>query len=187
MERQLRHSAAPRELFSPEPLCCGSDFLELSFCSQSSVPEHPQDLCTPQLRQLLSPIFSPLTPPSSSSPEDQLQEDLDMLDDDFQQSVLSSVDDKPSSSSSKASAGRPADPASRKRTHNPDEELLMIQDKRQKADPSSIEEELLLSHRLLKPHTRFTSRATQATESEALMRHIFTPPPPLSPPLSPIT
>lgn len=40
--------------------------------------------------------------------------DLDMLDNDFQQSVLSSVDDKPSSSS-KASAGRPADPASRKR------------------------------------------------------------------------
>lgn len=45
--------------------------------------------------------------------------DLDMLalytsmDDDFQLSVLSSVDDKPSSSS-KASAGRPADPASRK-------------------------------------------------------------------------
>ncbi|KAJ4935601.1 hypothetical protein JOQ06_017132 [Pogonophryne albipinna] len=80
--------------------------------------------------------------------------DLDMLalytsmDDDFQLSVLSSVDDKPSSSS-KASAGRPADPASRKPTHNPDEELLMIQDKRQKADPSSIEEELLLSHRLL--------------------------------------
>ncbi|XP_010773058.1 hypoxia-inducible factor 1-alpha-like, partial [Notothenia coriiceps] len=180
------------------------DLLELSFCSprgQSSVPELPQDLCTPQLRQLLSPIFSPLTPPSSSSPcsspEDQLspceegggtrwrrsllvqetererhwryeqnetlhvsvseQEvmDLDMLapyismDDDFQLSVLSSVpeDDKPSSS--KASAGRPADPASRKRVHNPDEELLMIQDKRQKVDPSSVEEELLLSHRLL--------------------------------------
>ncbi|KAL3057909.1 hypothetical protein OYC64_008208 [Pagothenia borchgrevinki] len=71
------------------------------------------------------------------------------MDDDFQLSVLSSVpeDDKPSSS--KASAGRPADTASRKRTHHPDEELLMIQDKRQKADPSSIEEELLLSHRLL--------------------------------------
>ncbi|KAI9536901.1 hypothetical protein NQZ68_030123 [Dissostichus eleginoides] len=156
------------------------DFLELSFCSprgQSSVPEHPQDLCTPQLRQPLSPIFSPVTPPSASSPcsspEDQLSPceegggghlpsgdalcwsrrrrgrdtgglleeviDLDMLapyismDDDFQLSVLSSVpeDDKPASS--KASSGRPADTASRKRTHNPDEELLMIEDKRQKA------------------------------------------------------
>uniref|UniRef100_A0A3Q1CEI8 Hypoxia inducible factor 1 subunit alpha, like n=1 Tax=Amphiprion ocellaris TaxID=80972 RepID=A0A3Q1CEI8_AMPOC len=43
--------------------------LELSFASPSSptsVPD-PQDLCSPQLRQLLSPIFSPLTPPLSSS------------------------------------------------------------------------------------------------------------------------
>ena len=47
-----------------------SDFTELSFAhplSLSSVLDHPQDLCTPQLRQLLSPIFNPLTPPSSSS------------------------------------------------------------------------------------------------------------------------
>ncbi|XP_023263391.1 hypoxia-inducible factor 3-alpha-like, partial [Seriola lalandi dorsalis] len=46
-------------------------FVELSFISPpspNSLPDHPQDLCTPQLRQLLTPIFNPITPPSSSSP-----------------------------------------------------------------------------------------------------------------------
>nr|XP_020478881.1 hypoxia-inducible factor 3-alpha-like isoform X2 [Monopterus albus] len=45
------------------------DFVELSFASPPSpncMPEHPQDLCTPQLRQLLTPIFNPITPPPSS-------------------------------------------------------------------------------------------------------------------------
>ncbi|KAF6732394.1 Hypoxia-inducible factor 1-alpha [Oryzias melastigma] len=45
--------------------------VELSFSSPLSpdcVPEHPQDLCTPQLRQLLSPIFETLTPSSSPEP-----------------------------------------------------------------------------------------------------------------------
>lgn len=43
-------------------------FVELSFASPPSpntLPEHPQDLCTPQLRQLLTPIFNAITPPSS--------------------------------------------------------------------------------------------------------------------------
>uniref|UniRef100_A0A3P9HD40 Hypoxia inducible factor 1 subunit alpha, like n=1 Tax=Oryzias latipes TaxID=8090 RepID=A0A3P9HD40_ORYLA len=47
--------------------------VELSFSSplsSDSVPDHPQELCTPQLRQLLSPIFDTLTP--SSSPESAL-------------------------------------------------------------------------------------------------------------------
>uniref|UniRef100_A0A3P9L7H0 Hypoxia inducible factor 1 subunit alpha, like n=1 Tax=Oryzias latipes TaxID=8090 RepID=A0A3P9L7H0_ORYLA len=47
--------------------------VELSFSSPlspDSVPDHPQELCTPQLRQLLSPIFDTLTP--SSSPESAL-------------------------------------------------------------------------------------------------------------------
>lgn len=51
-------------IFVPAPV-------ELSFSSPLSpdcVPEHPQDLCTPQLRQLLSPIFEPLTPSSSPEP-----------------------------------------------------------------------------------------------------------------------
>lgn len=53
-------------VFVPAPV-------ELSFSSPlspESVPDHPQELCTPQLRQLLSPIFDTLTP--SSSPESAL-------------------------------------------------------------------------------------------------------------------
>lgn len=47
-----------------------SGSVELSFASPPSpnlVPEHPQDLCTPQLRKLLAPIFDPITPPPSAS------------------------------------------------------------------------------------------------------------------------
>lgn len=46
-------------------------FVELSFISSptlTSVPDHPEKLCTPQLLQLLTPIFDPLTPPPSTSP-----------------------------------------------------------------------------------------------------------------------
>uniref|UniRef100_H3CMV6 Hypoxia inducible factor 1 subunit alpha, like n=1 Tax=Tetraodon nigroviridis TaxID=99883 RepID=H3CMV6_TETNG len=46
-----------------------TEVAELSFLSPSSpnmVPENPQDLCSPQLLQLLTPIFSPMTPPPSS-------------------------------------------------------------------------------------------------------------------------
>ncbi|KAM7412591.1 hypothetical protein PAMA_020122 [Pampus argenteus] len=181
------------------------DFVELSFAcplSPSSASQQPQDLCTPQLLQLLSPIFNPVTPPSSSSsqclrfnvcrllcekeeeevvmdtgkveqffavwPDDgekdegQMLEyveemDLDMLapyismDDDFQLTFLSSLSEETNRppSSSEPSALTSAVSVNRKRTHNPDDEKLMIQDKRQKQDPSSIEEELLLSHRLL--------------------------------------
>lgn len=181
-----------------------TDFVELSFSSPlspSSVPDHPQDLCTPQLRQLLSPIFNRITasPSPASSPdplqqpslrEDELMDtskveqffavcpeeaqreegetvedtegmDLDMLapyismDDDFQLTVLSNLPEEANklpSSSSESNAVTPAVTVSRKRIHNPDEEMpsqLMMQDKRLKQDPSSIEEELLLSHRLL--------------------------------------
>ncbi|XP_031160052.1 hypoxia inducible factor 1 subunit alpha, like isoform X2 [Sander lucioperca] len=249
------------------------DLVELSFASPPSpvsVPDHPQDLCTPQLRKLLSPIFSPLTPPLSSSssssaasspdpepvmspckeekevtdtsmveqffavwPEDnqpkgETQElemmDLDMLapyismDDDFQLTVFSSLPeeaDKPPSSSSEPSTVTPAVTVSRKRTRNPDEAVLsqlMIQDKRQKQDPSSIEEELLLSHRFLgsleetyqsdlfldsgpgRKNPLLTDRdpilggIQGLCDTAALMRDIFTPrPPDLSPPLSPMT
>lgn len=240
------------------------DFVELSFTSppsSNSVPDHPQDLCSPQLRQLLAPIFSPITPPPSSpspasSPELELSPceevvidtskvekffavwpedgqkkretlevmDLDMLapyismDDDFQLTVLSSLPeeaDKPPSSSSEPSTVTPAVTVSRKRTHNPDEKMtsqLMIQDKRQKQGPSSIEEELILSHRLLGcPEETDQSnsfldpwpggRSQLLTDRDpilggiqglcdtaALMRDIFTArPPDLSPPLSPMT
>uniref|UniRef100_A0A8C2WVG4 Hypoxia inducible factor 1 subunit alpha, like n=1 Tax=Cyclopterus lumpus TaxID=8103 RepID=A0A8C2WVG4_CYCLU len=166
------------------------DFVELSFVNLPS-PDRPQELCSPQLQQLLSPISSLITPPlslsssSSSSPspcEEEVTDpseverffavwpedsekkeevlemevmDLDMLapyismDDDFQLTILNSLPeeaDRPLCSSSEPSA------VSRKRAHNPDEETLselLNQDKRQKQDPSSIEEELLLGHRLL--------------------------------------
>ncbi|XP_028276383.1 hypoxia inducible factor 1 subunit alpha, like [Parambassis ranga] len=239
--------------------------VELSFASPSSpnsVPEDPQDLCSPQLRQLLSPIFNPITPPSSSSspsptevsspepeptesfvmntsevekffavcPEDDLKKgdallmedmDLDMLapyismDDDFQLTFLSSLPEEADKPSPDPSALPPAMIMSRKRTHNLDEELssqLMVQDKRQKQDPSSIEEELLLSHRLLGCLEESdqsdlvlgptpTGRSQLLTDRDpvlggmqglcdtaALMRDIFMPrPPDLSPPLSPLT
>ncbi|KAI3353970.1 hypothetical protein L3Q82_018466, partial [Scortum barcoo] len=170
-----------------------TDFVELSFVSPSSpdsVPDHPQDLCTPHLRQLLSPIFNHTTPPSSpSSPdqdsceeevmdtsevekffavcpddvqtkgtlEDMEEMDLDMLapyismDDDFQLTVLNSFSEEADKPSSEPLTVTSAVTVSRKRIHNPDKDVsqLMIQDKRLKQEASSIEEELLLSHRLL--------------------------------------
>uniref|UniRef100_A0A8C6NQE1 Hypoxia inducible factor 1 subunit alpha, like n=1 Tax=Nothobranchius furzeri TaxID=105023 RepID=A0A8C6NQE1_NOTFU len=170
--------------------------VELSFASPSAFPEDPKDLCSPQLRKLLSPIFDSIersSSPSSSpgaalSPcgeelmdtsevekfftfcpeevqkkpetlEDTEAVDLEMLapyismDDDFQLTFLSSLPeeaDQPSSFSLKGSDVMPA--VGRKRSHDSDEELLpqlMLQDKRQKQEPPSMEEELLLSHRLL--------------------------------------
>ncbi|CAI5692718.1 unnamed protein product [Oreochromis niloticus] len=227
--------------------------------SPDSVPEHPRDLCTPQLRKLLAPIFDPITPPPSASssssspspssspepeqsrseeevmdtsevekffafwPEDAQKKDtlvmegmdLDMLapyismDDDFQLTFLSSMTEeaeKPSSSESSAT--------SRKRTHDSAEEMLstvMLQDKRPKKDPS-IEEELLLTHKLLDsldetdqpdlimdpvPESRshlLTDRdpvlggMQGLCDTAALMKDIFVSRPTLlSPPLSPMT
>uniref|UniRef100_A0A3Q3NRV3 Hypoxia-inducible factor 1-alpha-like n=1 Tax=Labrus bergylta TaxID=56723 RepID=A0A3Q3NRV3_9LABR len=240
----------------------------LAFCTPSSpdsVLEHPEDLCTPQLRQLLSSIFNPLTPPSSSSSSsssssassledevmdtsqvekffavcsedgqkrEEIQEemDLDMLapyismDDDFQLTFLSSslsdeAENPPTSSSSSSEPRAVTTPevsTGRKRFHDPDEEMpseLMIQGKRQKEEvPSSIEEELLLSHRLL-DSLEETDQSDLALlmgsggrshlltdrdpllggiqglcDTAALMWDIFsTRPPDLSPPLSPMT
>ncbi|XP_017296178.1 hypoxia inducible factor 1 subunit alpha, like [Kryptolebias marmoratus] len=169
--------------------------VELSFVSPPSpslVPEDPKDLCTPQLRKLLSPIFDSVSPASSPSParspckeevmdtsevekfftfcpeeakkkteplQDMEEMDLEMLapyipmDDDFQLTFLSALPedaDKPPAFSFKGSDGIPA--ASRKRTRDSEEDmlpLLTVQDKRQKPGPSSMEEELLLSHGLL--------------------------------------
>ncbi|XP_068174285.1 hypoxia inducible factor 1 subunit alpha, like isoform X2 [Antennarius striatus] len=134
---------------------------ELSFfCSSSPdvVPDRPEDLCTPQLLQLLSPIFSPATSSSPSSSPDPLPADkdgmdLDMLapyismDDDFQLTFFSSLPaeaDNPSSSSSE----RLTVTGSRKRPGDLDEVTSQLV-KRHKQDASSIEEELLLNHKLL--------------------------------------
>ncbi|XP_013871364.1 hypoxia inducible factor 1 subunit alpha, like [Austrofundulus limnaeus] len=175
-----------------EPLAASP--AELSFASPPSpslVPEDPKDLCTPELRKLLSPIFDSISPSSSSCPEaalspgkqeevmdtsevekfftfcpevaqkkpetlqDMEEMDLEMLapyismDDDFQLTFLSALPedaDKPPSFSFESSDMASAVTASRKRTRDSDDQ---IQDKRQKPEPSSIEEELLLSQRLL--------------------------------------
>uniref|UniRef100_A0A1A7XHA3 Hypoxia-inducible factor 1, alpha subunit, like n=1 Tax=Iconisemion striatum TaxID=60296 RepID=A0A1A7XHA3_9TELE len=234
--------------------------VELSFASPpspSALPEDPKDLCSPQLRELLSPIFDSIDRSSSpaSSPEaalssckeevmdtsevekfftfcpeevqkkpETLEEteemDLEMLapyismDDDFQLTFLSALPeeaDRPSSFSLKGSNVTPV--MGRKRIHDSDEELLpqlMIQDKRQKQAPPSMEEELLLSHRLLESLEETQSEPILDLGSEArrqlltdrdpvlggvqelcpaaLMRNIFVPrTSDLSPPLSPLT
>ncbi|XP_061536756.1 hypoxia inducible factor 1 subunit alpha, like isoform X1 [Phycodurus eques] len=78
-ETDLEESASstkPETLLLPTPENADAvtpltgDFVALSFAtprSPSDVPEDPLDLCTPQLRQLLFPIFNPDTPPPSSS------------------------------------------------------------------------------------------------------------------------
>ncbi|XP_051717515.1 hypoxia inducible factor 1 subunit alpha, like isoform X3 [Ctenopharyngodon idella] len=55
--------------------------VELSFCqppSPNSVPECPQDFCTPELRQLLSPIFDrPTKSPPAASPAEELPMEME--------------------------------------------------------------------------------------------------------------
>ncbi|XP_068601373.1 hypoxia inducible factor 1 subunit alpha, like [Brachionichthys hirsutus] len=149
---------------------------ELSFFGLSSpdaVPDRPQDMCTPRLLRLLSAIFSSATPASSSSssphphPSSACEEetkgkslkdevDLEMLapyismDDDFQLTFLSSLPEKPSSSSSEPSTATQAVTGSRKRNGDLDEVMSRLL-KRQKQDASSVEEELLLNHMLGRP------------------------------------
>uniref|UniRef100_A0A4W5JK83 Hypoxia inducible factor 1 subunit alpha, like n=1 Tax=Hucho hucho TaxID=62062 RepID=A0A4W5JK83_9TELE len=165
---------------SGDPIVPLTDYAELSFSlpsSADSAPDFPQFLCTPELWTLLSPIFGK---PTSSSPtpalipieelqiedeveklfavcpeesvkkEDQPEDvevvDLDMLApyismDDFQLSVQ--LPDSPSPE---------PPPATRKRSHEQDEDMpsqLMSQDKRPRHSVSPIEQELLLSYTLL--------------------------------------
>nr|WLF82684.1 hypoxia-inducible factor 3 alpha subunit [Tor putitora] len=58
-----------------------TDGVELSFCcpsSPSTVPECPQDFCTPELRQLLSPIFDrPTKSPPAASPAEELPMEME--------------------------------------------------------------------------------------------------------------
>uniref|UniRef100_I3JLN2 Hypoxia inducible factor 1 subunit alpha, like n=1 Tax=Oreochromis niloticus TaxID=8128 RepID=I3JLN2_ORENI len=238
------------------PLSPGS--VELSFASPpspDSVPEHPRDLCTPQLRKLLAPIFDPITPPPSASssssspsrseeevmdtsevekffafwPEDAQKKDtlvemegmdLDMLapyismDDDFQLTFLSSMTEEAEKPSSSENLRVLQSVCLSFRTHDSAEEMLstvMLQDKRPKKDPS-IEEELLLTHKLLDsldetdqpdlimdpvPESRshlLTDRdpvlggMQGLCDTAALMKDIFVSRPTLlSPPLSPMT
>lgn len=67
-------------LWIKSALLLWAEFAELSFLSPSSpntVPENPQHLCTPQLLQLLTPIFSPVTPPPSSPSSESDAEPVD--------------------------------------------------------------------------------------------------------------
>ncbi|XP_051535908.1 hypoxia-inducible factor 1-alpha isoform X3 [Myxocyprinus asiaticus] len=58
-----------------------TDGVDLSFCrppSPNGIPECPQDLCTPELRQLLSPIFDkPSNSPHAASPAEELPVEMD--------------------------------------------------------------------------------------------------------------
>ncbi|XDV32268.1 hypothetical protein PO909_003130 [Leuciscus waleckii] len=58
--------------------------VKLSFCrppSPNSVPECPQDFCTPELRQLLSPIFDiePSNSPPAASPAEELPVEMEVV------------------------------------------------------------------------------------------------------------
>uniref|UniRef100_A0A673ZTY6 Hypoxia inducible factor 1 subunit alpha, like n=1 Tax=Salmo trutta TaxID=8032 RepID=A0A673ZTY6_SALTR len=155
VELSLQLKENPEDLLqlapvSGDPIVPLTDFAELSFSlpsSPDSAPDFPQELCTPELWTLLSPIFSKLT--SSPAPDVEVV-DLDMLapyismDDDFLLSVqLPETPDSPS----------PEPPtATRKRSHEQDEDMpsqLMSQDKRPRHLVSPIEHKLPLSYALL--------------------------------------
>ncbi|XP_019748265.1 hypoxia inducible factor 1 subunit alpha, like isoform X3 [Hippocampus comes] len=166
------------------------DFITLSFAtprSLSNIPEDPQDLCTPQLRQLLLPIFNPDSSSSSSSSPDPEPAhvmdgvDLDMLapyismDDDFQLSFFSAVPEANTDVNTEAPPELTA--INRKRTHNSDEDILSqliaADDKRHKhdSDAASQENQLLLSHVLLGCLTESQSEEEPGTKGRS---HLLT-------------
>uniref|UniRef100_A0A8C1SR66 Hypoxia inducible factor 1 subunit alpha, like n=1 Tax=Cyprinus carpio TaxID=7962 RepID=A0A8C1SR66_CYPCA len=151
--------------------------VELSFCSPPSpntLPESPQDLCTPELRQLLSPIFDRPTnsPPAlpmetegvekffALKPEESItlkgqSEAMDELDLDMLAPYISMDDDFQLTFLPQSEMGVPSDMltnTSRKRCLEDEEEddIPVLAAKWEKKTKSgSIEEELLLSHTLL--------------------------------------
>ncbi|KAA0702034.1 Hypoxia-inducible factor 1-alpha [Triplophysa tibetana] len=144
--------------------------------SPSSIPECPQDFCTPELRQLLSPIFDKSPPASPAEelpverdgverffalkPEESItvkgltenmdELDLDMLapyismDDDFQLTFLPQCPEMVTSSSEMQSK------TSRKRGLEDDDIPVLAAKWEERKIGRSIEDELLLSHSLLK-------------------------------------
>uniref|UniRef100_A0A6Q2Z165 Hypoxia inducible factor 1 subunit alpha, like n=1 Tax=Esox lucius TaxID=8010 RepID=A0A6Q2Z165_ESOLU len=173
-EDLLHRAPDPGDTIIPLP-----DFVELSFCQPSSpgaVPDFPQELCTPELWALLSPIFDHLTlalsPVEELPTEDEVEKlfvirpddsaqkecrmegmegmDLDML------APYISMDDDFQLSFQLHENTDEASPESlgttRKRTHDQDEDTpsqLIIQDKRQRHLAPPLEQKLLLSHALL--------------------------------------
>ncbi|KAI4878552.1 hypothetical protein NFI96_016749, partial [Prochilodus magdalenae] len=156
-----------------------TDHMDLSFRSPSSpdiVPECPQNLCSPKLRQLLSPIFdspSPASPSSSieelpmdtgdvenfftlkneeSTAQKGLTEGLDEMDLDMLAPYISMDDDfqltfLPQFPEAEASSGEVLTTPSKKRTLEEDDDLPSLTTNWEKRQKNStIEEELLLSH-----------------------------------------
>ncbi|KAI7800836.1 hypoxia inducible factor 1 subunit alpha, like isoform X2 [Triplophysa rosa] len=184
----LKMKENPEELLQLAPhsgdaIISQTEGVKLSFgCppSASSIPECPQDFCTPELRQLLSPIFDKPTksPPAASlaeelpvemdgverffalKPEESLtvkgvtedmdELDLDMLapyismDDDFQLTFLPQCPEMVTSSSEMQSN------TSRKRGLEDDDIPVLAAKWEEREMGSSNEDELLLSHSLLK-------------------------------------
>ncbi|KAG7470764.1 hypothetical protein MATL_G00117250 [Megalops atlanticus] len=82
------------------PLTGHTEPMDLSFCrppSPNSVPDFPRDLCTPELRQLLSPIFD--QPTVASSPASSTSEDLPMDKDEVEKFFAAKPEDSPQSNS----------------------------------------------------------------------------------------
>uniref|UniRef100_A0A3P8TL23 Hypoxia inducible factor 1 subunit alpha, like n=1 Tax=Amphiprion percula TaxID=161767 RepID=A0A3P8TL23_AMPPE len=183
--------------------------LELSFASPSSptsVPD-PQDLCSPQLRQLLSPIFSPLTPPLSSSGEeeevmdtrevekffafwpedDQKKEDtgMEVMDLDMLAPYISMDDDFQLTllSSLPEEVEKPLTSSCAPSSAMPTGSL-------EEVDPSDLLLDPGPGHRsrLLTDRDPVLGGIQGLCDTTALMRDIFMPrPPDLSPPLSPMS
>uniref|UniRef100_A0A3Q2PYL9 Hypoxia inducible factor 1 subunit alpha, like n=1 Tax=Fundulus heteroclitus TaxID=8078 RepID=A0A3Q2PYL9_FUNHE len=244
----LKLKERPEELLQLEPeagdatASLAGGPVELSFASPPGpdvVPDHPKDLCSPQLRQLLSPIFDGLNP--SSSPAASSEPDLSPCEDEVMDTsgvekffTVCPEETQRKKHAVEVRGGRLHPTMGREslkpvyaplecfyfdcfvclsfRTHDSDREAspqLLLQDKRQKQEPSSIEEDLLLSHRLLgsledsdQPDLILVSGRSQLLtdrdpvlggvselcDTAALMRDIFIPrPADLSPPLSPMT
>ncbi|KAL7848852.1 hypothetical protein SRHO_G00204750 [Serrasalmus rhombeus] len=155
-----------------------TEHMDLSFCppsSPDSVPECPKDLCTPKLRQLLSPIFDSPSPASPSSveefpmdtgdvekffalkPEESaaqkgLTEDLDEMDLDMLAPYISMDDDfqltfLPQFPEAGSSSADVLTAPSRKRGLEEDDDLPSLTTNWEKRHKDSpLEEELLLSH-----------------------------------------
>ncbi|XP_036392347.1 hypoxia inducible factor 1 subunit alpha, like [Megalops cyprinoides] len=78
------------------PLTGHTEPVDLSFCrppSPNSVPDFPRDLCTPELRQLLSPIFD--GPTAVPSPASSTSEDLPMDKDEVEKFFAAKPEDSP--------------------------------------------------------------------------------------------
>ncbi|KAL7831867.1 hypothetical protein AOLI_G00294150 [Acnodon oligacanthus] len=155
-----------------------TEHMDLSFCppsSPDSVPECPKDLCTPRLRQLLSPIFdnpSPASPsaveelpmdtgdvekffalkPEENTPQKGLTEDLNEMDLDMLAPYISMDDDfqltfLPQFPEAGSSSADMLTPPSRKRGLEEDDDLPSLTASWEKRHKDSpLEEELLLSH-----------------------------------------